>query len=162
MVKSMPTVWDSWVKETSWSRKWQPNLAFLPGKSYGQRSLAGYSPWGHKESDSTDRLTLALSFDYKPCLYPYWIQQKWRVPCFQISCHTTLPYLCSSWVSLSLPRTLLVIKLRPWWTVSCSQIHLAPVFINKVLLEHRHTHSLAIAYGCFSATVTKVSSWDRS
>ena len=31
-------------------RKWQPTPEFLPGKSYGQRSLAGYSPWGHKES----------------------------------------------------------------------------------------------------------------
>ena len=54
-------------------------------------------------------------------------------------------------MSLSLPRALLVIKLRAWWTVSCSQIHLTPVFINKVILEHKHTHSLAIAYGCFSA-----------
>ena len=30
---------------------------FLPGKSHGQRSLAGYSPWGHKESDTAERLT---------------------------------------------------------------------------------------------------------
>ena len=29
----------------------------LPGKSHGQRSLTGYSPWGHKESDTTERLT---------------------------------------------------------------------------------------------------------
>ena len=35
-------------------RKWQPTPVFLPGKSYGQRSLAGYSPWGHKESDTTE------------------------------------------------------------------------------------------------------------
>ena len=34
-----------------WRRKWQPTPVFLPGGSYGQRSLAGYSPWGHKESD---------------------------------------------------------------------------------------------------------------
>ena len=32
-------------------------LAFLPGKSHGQRSLTGYSPWGHKESDTTEGLT---------------------------------------------------------------------------------------------------------
>ena len=30
-----------------------PTLVFLPGKSHGQRSLAGYSPWGHRESDTT-------------------------------------------------------------------------------------------------------------
>ena len=32
-------------------RKWQPTPIFLPGESHGQRSLVGYSPWGHKESD---------------------------------------------------------------------------------------------------------------
>ena len=36
--------------------KWQPIPVFLPGKSHGQRSLAGYSPWGHKESDTTEPL----------------------------------------------------------------------------------------------------------
>jgi len=38
-----------------WGRKWQSTLAFLPGKS--QRSLAGYSPWGCKESDMTEQMT---------------------------------------------------------------------------------------------------------
>ena len=38
-----------------WRRKWQPTPVFLPGKSHGQRSLEGYSPWGHKESDRTER-----------------------------------------------------------------------------------------------------------
>ena len=33
---------------------WQPTPVFLPGESEGQRSLAGYSPWGHKESDKTE------------------------------------------------------------------------------------------------------------
>ena len=37
-----------------WRRKWQPTLEFLPGKSCGQRSLLGYSPWGHKELDMTE------------------------------------------------------------------------------------------------------------
>ena len=36
----------------------QPTLVFLRGESHGQRSLAGYSPWGHKESDTTERLSL--------------------------------------------------------------------------------------------------------
>ena len=35
-------------------RKWQTTSIFLPGESYGQRSLAGYSPWGHKESAMTE------------------------------------------------------------------------------------------------------------
>ena len=41
-------VFDSWVGKIPWRRKWQPTSVFLPGKSYGQGSLAGYSPWGHK------------------------------------------------------------------------------------------------------------------
>ena len=39
-----------------WMRKWQPTPALLPGKCHGERSLEGYSPWGHKESDVTERL----------------------------------------------------------------------------------------------------------
>ena len=37
-----------WVRKIPWTRKWQPIPVFLFGKSHGQRSLAGYSPWGHK------------------------------------------------------------------------------------------------------------------
>ena len=40
-----------WVRKISWRRKWQPTPVFLPGKSHGQRGLAGCSPCGHKESD---------------------------------------------------------------------------------------------------------------
>ena len=39
-----------------WRREWQPAPVFLPGESHGQRSLAGYSPWGHKESDKIEQL----------------------------------------------------------------------------------------------------------
>ena len=39
----------------AWRRQWQPVL--LPGKSHGRRSLVGCSPWGHKESDTTERLS---------------------------------------------------------------------------------------------------------
>ena len=39
-----------------WRRKWQPTPVLLPGKSHGQRSLVGCSPWGREESDMTERL----------------------------------------------------------------------------------------------------------
>ena len=45
-----------WVGKIPWSRKWQPTPVSLPGESHGQRSLAGYSPWGHKESDVTEHM----------------------------------------------------------------------------------------------------------
>ena len=45
---------DPWVWKILWRRTWQPTTVFLPGKFHGQRSLAGYSPWGHKELDTTE------------------------------------------------------------------------------------------------------------
>ena len=45
---------DSWVGKIPWSKKWKPTSVFLPDKFHGQRSLVGYSPWGHEESDSTE------------------------------------------------------------------------------------------------------------
>ena len=43
-----------WAGKIPWSRKWQPAPVCLPGKFHGQRSLAGYSPQGCKESDMTE------------------------------------------------------------------------------------------------------------
>ena len=59
-VKHLPTMRETWVQslgwEDPWRRKWQPTPVPLPGKSHGWRSLAGYSPWGRKESDTTEQL----------------------------------------------------------------------------------------------------------
>ena len=43
-----------WVGKMPWRRAWQPSPIFLPGESHGERSLVGYSPWGHKESDKAE------------------------------------------------------------------------------------------------------------
>ena len=45
---------DPWVRKIPWSRRRQVTPVFLPGKSHGQGSLAGYSLWGPKESDTTE------------------------------------------------------------------------------------------------------------
>ena len=45
-----------WVRKIPWRRKWQSTPVLLPGKSHGQRSLVGYSPWCRKELDMTERL----------------------------------------------------------------------------------------------------------
>ena len=47
---------DPWVRQIPWRRAWQPNPVFLPGKFHAQRSLAGHSPRGHKESDMTEHV----------------------------------------------------------------------------------------------------------
>ena len=45
---------DPWVRKMPWRRKWQPTPVFLPGESHGQKSLMDCSPWGCKESDTTE------------------------------------------------------------------------------------------------------------
>ena len=58
MVKNLLAVQEAWVQslgqEDPWRREWEPTPVFLPGESHGQRSLAGYSPWGFKELDTTE------------------------------------------------------------------------------------------------------------
>ena len=46
------------VGREHWSRQWQPTPVFLPGKSHGQRSLGGYSPWACKELYMTEQLSM--------------------------------------------------------------------------------------------------------
>ena len=50
---------DSWVKKIPWRRIWQPTLICLHEKSHGQKSLAGYSPKGCKETDTTEWLSMS-------------------------------------------------------------------------------------------------------
>ena len=46
-----------WFGQIPWRRAWQLTPLFLPGESHRQRSLAGYSSQGHKESNTTDQLS---------------------------------------------------------------------------------------------------------
>ena len=55
---------DAWVGKIPWKRAWQPTPAFLPGEFHEQRSLADYSPWGCKESDTTERLSTISVFKH--------------------------------------------------------------------------------------------------
>ena len=50
-----------WGGKSPWRRAWQPTPASLPGKSRGQRSLAGCSPWGRKQMYTTDMYTHVYS-----------------------------------------------------------------------------------------------------
>ena len=62
----------SWVGKIPWSMKWQPTLVFLPGKFQGQRSLMGYSLWGHKELETTVRLSMHAHIQSKQ--FSCWIK----------------------------------------------------------------------------------------
>ena len=63
-VKHLPAVWETQVGKIPWSRKWHPIPVLLPGKSHGQRSLVGYSPWGPQRvgHDWANSLSFFLSF----------------------------------------------------------------------------------------------------
>ena len=56
---------------------WEDPLEdFLPGKSHGQRSLVGYSPWGHKESDATEHARI----------HPHAVNEEWEIQRSQVTC----------------------------------------------------------------------------
>ena len=105
LVKNRPAVQETQVPSLDREvplemRKWQPTPAFLAGKSHGQRSLVGYSPWGRRESDMTEQQQHIVSFS--PCplrgalrlqepslgrvgaLSPQWQSCRWqKLSCFR-------------------------------------------------------------------------------
>ena len=60
---------DPQVRKILWRREWLPTPVFLPRESHGQRSLAGYSPWGHKESDMTETNTSTFFMCWAPSMW---------------------------------------------------------------------------------------------
>ena len=60
MVKNLPAMKETWIQSLGWEDPMEEGMPshplFLPGEFHGQRSLAGYSPWGHKESNMTEWL----------------------------------------------------------------------------------------------------------
>ena len=58
---------DPWVRKIPRRRKWQATPVFLPGKSHGQRSLAGYHPWSRKELDTTEQPSMHMDFQWSVC-----------------------------------------------------------------------------------------------
>ena len=67
-----PHIWQPKLGRSPGEREWLPTPVFLPGEFHGQRSLVGYSPWGCKESETTERLTLfgTAVINLNPCLLP--------------------------------------------------------------------------------------------
>ena len=64
-----------WPHSKYWRRKWQPTPVFLPGESHGQRSLVGYGPWGRRELDTTQRLSITHSV-LSTFLYLTWFDSR--------------------------------------------------------------------------------------
>ena len=75
-----------WVRKVPWRRKWQPTPVFLPGESHGQGSLAGYSPWGGKELDTTEQLTATLSLLHEKMDHPKKSSMREICVCLYLDC----------------------------------------------------------------------------
>ena len=80
------------VGKIPWRRKWQPTPVFLPGESHGQRGLTGYSPWGHKELDTTERLTHVLYMGTCYLILVSVLSQTCEVSNSQINCSDNNSY----------------------------------------------------------------------
>ena len=79
-----------------WRRAWQPTPIFLPGVSHGQRSLAGYSPWGLRESDPTERLSTAQYLGQCPAnTYAFPLSLSYCCCCHTLQVAASLPRLQS-------------------------------------------------------------------
>ena len=98
-----------WVGKIPWRREWQLTSLFMPGKFHGQRSLVGYSPWGHKEVDMTERLTLSTfnnvsnnaNYSFVIFLSSFFFffeesYQIWRLICNPNKCKTSWPEMLGS------------------------------------------------------------------
>ena len=132
------------VRKILWSRKWQPTLVFLPGESHGQRSLVGYSPWGCKESDTTEHaqpygkrfpvechkaFNTVYSLRNQSWKKTTYVQHLWNAP---------MDSECEGWIQNQVKqkvKTLAVwhIGLNPkWWNVICIASSLAFEFRPKI------------------------------
>ena len=79
---------DPWIGKIPWRREQLPNPVFWPGEFHGQRSLAGYSPWGCKELNTTEWLSLSfflfLFCYFEPCCYKHSCIQVFSSTCAEI------------------------------------------------------------------------------
>ena len=95
---------DPWVRKIPWSRKWQPTPVFLPGKSHGPESMAGYNPWGCKEADMTKHTQKQMGLQTEP---PSALgkRSRWKIPTFAstVHCQVERPtgVTCKSFIILS-------------------------------------------------------------
>ena len=105
---------DLWVGMMPWRREWPP--VFLLGEFCGQRSLAGYSPWGPKEWDTVEQVTLSL-LNYTPEIPGRGCQE----PCLYVTFKTSLLPTCSLFLfksagNVAAGHPLATSSIRPLWT----------------------------------------------
>ena len=133
------------IYEIPWRRKWQPIPVFLPGESHGQRNLAGYSPWGCKESDTTDRvhyevhLVKAMAFPVVMYGCESWSIKKAehrRIDAFELWCWRRL--LRVPWTTRRSNQSILK-EISPEYSLEGLMLKLKPQYFGHLI---RGTNSL--------------------
>ena len=81
-----------WVGKIPWRRKWKFIPIFLPGKFHGQKSLAGYSPWGCKVSDTPERLSTHILALHQVPVTHFRVCLQLRSMVLGVSLSTSLPW----------------------------------------------------------------------
>ena len=108
---------NSWVRKIPWRRAWQPTPVVLPGESDGQRNLAGYSPWGHKELDTAEHACTALLRLQQPSQNSRALQMPTLPSAFPLVSVHRDPH-CVPDRNLQ-PRSTLAVALRPFSNHAC-------------------------------------------
>ena len=111
---------DPSVGKVPWRRKWQPTPVVLPGKFHGWKSLVGYSPWGRRESNTTERLHFDFYIIAHCCLVAKsHLTLLWPMDCSPpgSSVHRISQERILEGVALSFSRG--SSQLRDWTHVSC-------------------------------------------
>ena len=147
-VKNLPAMQETQVHslEILWRREWQPTPAFLSGEFHGQRGLAGYSPWSPEELDTTERLTLSLSFSSLPKPYQPALLSPLALPrpCFPQGTTELLPTFPTSVPTpASCPALLL-----PHWALMVCRPPARGTYETKVFL-------IAVGSWCVGLTISE-------
>ena len=114
---------DPWVRKIPWRRKWKPTPVLLHGKFNGQRSLAGYSPRGHKESDTTVKLNTHT--------HTYTHTHTWAI-------------LADVFIFSSFSRSIPLVGLFYWWALfllSCSASSRSETSVSTASKHTKHSVS---------------------
>ena len=134
VVKNLPAVqetgFDSWVRKIPWRRKWQPTPGFLPGESHGQRSLVGYSPWGCKESDTTEWISNKSKYHLPPPSLPCF---SYPIPTFLLPLIQISPFSVAPLVML---QNINCVSNLHFLFYNLKKAHVFPT--NLVMWEHCH------------------------
>ena len=125
-----------WVRR----RKWQSTPVLLPGKSHGQRSLVGYSPWGRKESDTTEQLHFTYLGHKGEVLMN-------RSACMKDPRELLSPFLCFRWADFqpmatfsSVPSVVLRVAYSQLWTRKGAVTTTQPFWNQDLGFRRRQWH----------------------